>query len=238
MEHPEAENFRERAAAAPLSDADAAELADLLLFEEGNDTELQENQVRPELVAKAVKRLKEDAVRAEGSIERDDVNRTYAKLRLTIAECAEAEKLLNSAQICITDDEVDVDSDTPPLGASSTAFLTEADERALARKIQLARKITIEQNPLSNEFNERVLAEANRARELFASTNQRYVRKLAHRYKRTKHLTEDDIYQEGMLGLLRAVDTFDPDLDFRFKTYATWWIQQRMSEADGLRLRQ
>ena len=42
----------------------------------------------------------------------------------------------------------------------------------------------------------------------------------------SKYLEASDLVQEGNLGLIRAVELFDPEAGFRFSTYATWWIKQ------------
>jgi RNA polymerase nonessential primary-like sigma factor len=70
------------------------------------------------------------------------------------------------------------------------------------------------------------------ARDRMIRANLRLVVKLARRYRR-KHLTlpYSDLIEEGNLGLMRAVEKFNPELGFRFSTYATWWIRQYIERA-------
>jgi RNA polymerase primary sigma factor len=64
-----------------------------------------------------------------------------------------------------------------------------------------------------------------RARQRLMEKNLRLVVSVAKRY-RGMGLPFEDLIQEGNIGLMRAIDKYDPERGYRFSTYATWWIRQ------------
>lgn len=116
-------------------------------------------------------------------------------------------------------------------------LLSVAQEQALtqavARGHRAAKKLAHARPALSlvaRRQLRRDLAQARTARDELVRSNARLVISIAKRYQNLG-LQFMDLIQEGNLGLLRAIDRFEPARGLRLSTYATWWVRQGIARA-------
>ncbi|MFN9644289.1 MAG: sigma-70 family RNA polymerase sigma factor [Cyanobacteriota bacterium] len=133
---------------------------------------------------------------------------------------------------------------------SRIPLLTPAEEISLARQVQKGRQLlevkeemtiragggvpTTEawalEAGLSTRHLQRCLHQADRARSRMVVANLRLVLSTAKRYQH-RPADLEDLIQEGTIGLIKAVERFDPSRGYRFSTYATWWIRDGIGSA-------
>lgn len=178
-------------------------------------------------IAAALSALRDDRTRRSGKLEWSDFYRVVTRRRFTQAEVEELSRKLVSAGIAPVDSRqrkqstrqrpahyvhrrhVDVEK-LVLADACSTSLLPDDEVLALARRIRYG--------------------DAG-AREILIESNMRLVVWVARSFYGGGSYTLIDLVQEGMIGLLRAVERFDPARGYKFSTYAVWWIRQAIGRA-------
>ena len=115
---------------------------------------------------------------------------------------------------------------------NEAALLTADEEKELAtivRNGQVAAE-RFGRGELSLAQREEAESEAAEARERMVKSNLRLVVNIAKKYAK-RGVPLNDLINEGNLGLIRAVECFDPDQNTRFSTYASWWIKQAIKRS-------
>ncbi|NNK92570.1 MAG: sigma-70 family RNA polymerase sigma factor, partial [Acidimicrobiia bacterium] len=107
---------------------------------------------------------------------------------------------------------------------TDTALLTATEEVELAKVIEAGRDAEARLDDGAERPGDgKLVRDGLRARKRFLESNVRLVLSVASKMKVPAHVDRQDVIQDGMLGLERAVTKFDWRRGYKFSTYATWW---------------
>ncbi|HEX5182373.1 MAG TPA: sigma-70 family RNA polymerase sigma factor [Allosphingosinicella sp.] len=164
--------------------------------------------------------------RRKGSLSSADITRVAIKRRLSPEQ-------LHAVLVGLKNQGVVAEDDAPNDAASGidtaprrrerkTGSLTREEEKSLANSIRLGRDLQLA--PAASPEELALIRFGDAAHDEFIVRNLRLVHWVAQKWR--GNLDYDDLVQEGVKGLIKAVEMFDPDLGYKFATYATWWIEQ------------
>ena len=201
-------------------------------------------------VDRVVRDLIADHDRLDGFLSKAHVERLLEKRQLTVEEGAEVYRQLNALGIGVEDESENPDetegtsanaADSVDAGVDGSferldvrlrglgsKLLAAEEEVELGRRMELSRRALreLEEGIPRLEEHDRIVERGRNAKETMITANLRLVLHIAKPYVGLSDLSLDDLFQEGVMGLMRAVDKYDHTLGYKFSTYATWWIRQ------------
>ena len=175
---------------------------------------IEDTEIPPEELVEDLVEDQEDA-KQDGDDDDDD---KAAEAEEAEAEEAEAEEAVSAEG----EDNKFVDRRKPETDRRKTTTRRSSDSdptRLYLKEIEVSPLLTAEEEVYYSRLS---LKGDTAARDKMIECNLRLVVKIARRYM-NRGLALLDLIEEGNLGLIRAVEKFDPERGFRFSTYATWW---------------
>jgi RNA polymerase primary sigma factor len=210
-----------------------------------------QEQRRESAISKCVALLLDDRERQGGVLSVDDVSRMISRRGLTPEEIGAVWTALQRQGVDIREEGAanaaearDTSAKRPqrPQNTFSTAecgvifarheLLSHADEIRLGRRYR-AGQLAASAGGLAEQAApcQEVVDVADAARAQLVLHNIRLVIHYANKHRELTDMPLDDLIQEGILGLFRAIEKWEPERGYRFATYASWWIMQSLSRA-------
>ena len=165
--------------------------------------------------------------KSKGSLSNREIMDTLADVSISPEQLEKLYDKLEANGIEIVEDSLedvieDMSSDT-----GSDEILVDDSVKMYLREIGSIEMLTPEEE---KDIARRITEGDESAKKRLSDANLRLVVSIAKRYM-NRGLPFLDLIQEGNLGLIKAVEKFDPTKGFRFSTYATWWIRQSITRA-------
>lgn len=140
----------------------------------------------------------------------------------------------------LVDNNIDITSEQDDAGDEEDGGLVDLEDLALSKDIKINDPVRMYLKEIGRinlltsdeEYEYALRAEQGDeyAKKMLAESNLRLVVSIAKRYV-GRGMLFLDLIQEGNIGLMKAVDKYDPSKGFKFSTYATWWIRQAITRA-------
>lgn len=189
-------------------------------------------------VEEAIRRCIQDALadyERQGALTAEDLQRLMYAHGLGPAAAVRVQDGLKLAGLDLEDDLTpdDLEEVAAATGMSfggmarRFALLTAEEEVYLGRRIALGQAAASSMGESRNDL-QGLIEDGLEARSLLVLANLRLVISIAKRYQ-GQGLESDDLWHEGIFGLIRAAEKFDHTLGYKFSTYATWWIRQSIT---------
>jgi RNA polymerase sigma factor (sigma-70 family) len=240
------------------SDLDAEALEELFASPDGEEAvELASGSFDGRRIELALRDLEDDAYRTGRELDSVDVQRAAARHGLSVAELAAVELRAEAVGLLplSSDDSLpgriaweelqrpeargldslqrwfDEAARYPLLNQEQEVALARAMEASTAASRELVTGLAADEltEPVRVKL-EDIVERGMRAKTIFIESNLRLVASIT-KHHRGRGVEFLDLLQEGVLGLVRAVEKFDWRLGYKFSTYATWWIRQSVQRA-------